>query len=161
MPLREFTTNDRDTTQGGKIYHYEYVAFQPFVNATSAATGSATLVLPTTGVVKASGEVCGFVINVNGPALSASGFVSATISANLRINSVSCLTVLPGVSGPASASAGFAFRTISGTVNPASARVNPGDQITLDYNCQSGGSAAAGAAAIGFSAFAIVRYDAV
>lgn len=156
---RIFTTNDRDSNIAGKKYDLDYITSPVFINGASGATGSATnFVL---GTAKASGILQGFYITVNGPALSASGFISGSISATCRINSAAALASLPAVAGPASASGGFAWRVISGAVDPNSARVVPGDLITGDYVCQSGGSAAAGAAATGFTMTAILRYDAV
>lgn len=160
MPqLRVFTTNDRNVTIGGKKYDLDFLYEPIYANAASAATGSGTNV--NYGLAKASGILLGFWFAAKGPATSASGFISATLSANIRINSVSALLTLPGVAGPASISAANSYRVISGIVNPASARVNPGDLITVDYTNESGGSAAANLAASQFNVVAVLAYEAV
>lgn len=141
-------------------------------NASSALTGSGGTVF-LAGPMKANGRVQDFFIGVGTPAVSASGFVSCNISANLRVNSVSALSTLPAIFGPLG-SAGAAGKqqtnvvatsvagipaAQSAVVNSASANFSTGDFLLLDYNLLSGGSAAAGAAGVGFWATAKVRYS--
>lgn len=117
---------------------------------------------------QASGRISDFQIGVVLPAVSASGFVSGTVDATLRINSVACLSTNPSIA--MAGSAGQAARAatnvsgalaVSGVVNVASGAVVPGDQVQMDYNARSVGSAAAGAAGKGFYATVTFRPKAV
>lgn len=167
MADRLIATND-----AWKSYDYDEEVFGPFgvANATSANTGSAQHVIGF--VAKRPGRITDFFIRAV-PAVSASGFVSANLNANVRVNSVSALSTLPVIDGPVgSAGAGTAKATnvggtsaagnpgpVSAVVNSASANFSAGDLITVDYSLQSGGSAAAGTAGSGFAAFVVVRYS--
>ena len=153
-------------------YDYDEELFGPFgvVNATSANTGSAEHVIAF--VAKRPGRIKDFFIRAV-PAVSASGFVSAKLTANVLINSVSALSTLPVIDGPVgSAGAGTAKATnVGGTsaagnpaptsavINSASANFSAGDVVTVLYTLQSGGSAAAGTAGSGFAGMILVRYS--
>ena len=169
MADRLVATSDSTTS-----YFYDEEVFMfGLANASSALTGSGgTIYLA--GPMKANGRVTDFVIAVGTPAVSASGFISCNISANLRVNSVSCLSTIPAIYGPlgsagaaraqatnaVSTSAAGVPAATSAVVNSASANFSAGDFLLLDYNLLSGGSAAAGAAGTGFWATARVRYAA-
>lgn len=140
-------------------------------NATSANTGSAQHVIAF--VAKKPGRISDFYIRAV-PAVSASGFVSANLTANVRINSVSALSTLPVIDGPVgSAGAATAKATnvggtsaagnpapVSAVINSASANFSAGDLVSIEYSLQSGGSAAAGTAGSGFAGVIVVRYAA-
>ncbi len=115
-----------------------------------------------------SGKVVEFGLGVVAPATSASGFVSGTVDATLRINSVAVCSTVPAIAMAGSAGQSARITTnasttiqqalaTSGIVNTASAQVNPGDQISMDFNARSVGSAAAGAAGVGLYAWAVIR----
>lgn len=115
-----------------------------------------------------SGRISDFQIGVVLPAVSASGFVSGTVDATLRINSVACLSTNPSIAMAGSAGQAARIATnvsgalaVSGVVNVASGAVVPGDQVQMDYNARSVGSAAAGAAGKGFYATVTFRPKAV
>jgi len=134
------------------------------VRETSAHTGSAQNI--PIGIARASGRVVDFFFAVGGMALSASGFVSANVSATLRINSVAVLSTPPVITGPVATSATVVRKTTnagggtSAVVNSASGAFVPGDTFAIDYDLNSAGSAAAGAAGKGFTAGVTVRYAA-
>lgn len=166
MADRLISTNDAWIS-----YDYDEEVF-PFgvVNATSANTGSAQHVIAF--VAKRPGRIKDVFIRAV-PAVSASGFVSADVSANVRINSVSALSTLPAIIGPVgSAGAATAKATnvggtsaagnpgpISAVVNSASANFSAGDIVTVEWNLVSAGSAAAGTAGSGFQGMILVRYS--
>lgn len=173
MADRIFLSNDNLTSAQvpGYQYHEEHRHWQQ-ASETSALTGSATLV--PVFIAPANGRIVDFYIGVVTPAVSASGFVSANVSADLRINSAAVCSTQPLIKGPLG-SAGAAGRQttittftsaagkpspVSAVVNVASAAFSAGDMISIDYNLQSAGSAAAGAAGTGFYAGIKVRYDA-
>lgn len=167
MADRIISTNDAWIS-----YDYDEELFGPFglANATSANTGSAQHVIAF--VAKRNGRIKDFFIRAV-PAVSASGFVSANLTANVRINSVSALSTVPVIDGPVgSAGAGTAKATnvggtsaagnpgpVSAVVNSASANFSAGDIVTIEYSLQSGGSAAAGTAGSGFAGMILVRYS--
>lgn len=111
-----------------------------------------------------SGEILDVMLGVELPAVSASGFVSGTIDATVRINSVNICSTNPsinmaGSAGQASATTTFgknAGIATSAIINVASNAFNPGDFITVDMNARSVGSAAAGAAGKGL--YGQIRY---
>lgn len=167
MADRIFLSNDATSSaQSGTENDEEVFILNPVVNETSALANT-TVTLAQLTTAKKNGRVVEFWIGTAvGPAVSASGFVSGSLSANLRINSVSCLSTLPAIVGPAT-SAGAAGRKttnagggVSGVVNAASGVFSAGDQFAVDYVWQSAGSAAAGAAAAGFYVGMTVRYAA-
>ena len=155
-----YTTDDADHT----IYA------NPLVNDTSAHGNSAGNVA-FVGPMPGAGKVTDFQIAVFRPAISASGFVSGTVDADLRLNSASILSTKPAIAMlAASAAIGAPYWTggsysagqvTKGVVNGASASFASGDFISYDYNARSVGSAAAGAAGIGCRAYATVRFSAV
>ncbi len=173
MADRKILSNDTVTAplKQGLVADEEVFTFS-LANESSALTGSATLV-PLT-IAKQNGRITDFVIGVVAPAVSASGFVSANVSATVNINSAACLSTVPVIYGPVT-SAGAATRKVtnavsasaagnpapvSAVVNQASANFSTGDMISLDYNLLSVGSAAAGTAGKGFYAMVRVRYAA-
>lgn len=136
-----------------------------FVSETSVHGNSGTRyamgVWPTTAT---SGRIVDFGIGIVAPATSASGFVSGTVDATLRVNSNAVCSTVPAINmaGSAGQSARIATNqsnalATSGIVNTASAVVNPGDEISLDWNARSVGSAAAGAAGVGFYSWVTIR----
>jgi len=166
MADRLISTND-----AWKSYDYDEEVFTfGLANATSANTGSAQHVI--SFVAKRHGRISDFYIRAV-PAVSASGFVSANLTANVRINSVSALSTLPVIDGPVgSAGAATAKATnvggtsaagnpgpVSAVINSASANFSAGDLVSIEYNLQSGGSAAAGTAGTGFAGTIVVRYS--
>lgn len=173
MADRKLLSNDTVTAPAkqGIAYNEEVFTFN-LANESSALTGSATLV-PLT-IAKQNGRIVDFVIGVVAPAVSASGFVSADVSATVNINPAPCLSTVPVIKGPVT-SAGAATRKItnavstsaagnpapvSAVVNAASAAFSTGDMISLDYHLTSVGSAAAGTAGKGFYAQVRLRYAA-
>lgn len=166
MADRLISTNDST-----KSYDFDEEVFTfGQANGTSALTGSADHVVAF--VAKRPGRVVDVFFRAV-PALSASGFVSGSLSANVRINSVSALSTLPAILGPVG-SAGVAVAKatnlggtsaagnpgpISAVVNSASANFSAGDLVTVDWNLNSAGSAAAGAAGTGFVGTLVVRYS--
>ena len=166
MADRIFLSNDSTVSAFSGTFPDEEVFGFSLANESSALTGSATLVPLAGGIAKANGKITDFWIGVVAPAVSASGFISANISATVNINSATCLSTNPAILGPAS-SAGAAVRKAtnagggtSAVVNTASAAFSAGDMISINYNLQSSGSAAAGAAGTGFYAAVKVRYSA-
>jgi hypothetical protein len=162
-----FLTNDA----AGNAF-FERHAFFGFANE-SSAHGAAGITVAEVFTVPGglSGEIVDFQIGVVLPAVSASGFVSGTTTAQLRINSVAALSTQPAIA--LAGSAGQAYRVAtqftsgiasslvtSGVVNAASAAINAGDQISVDMTANSAGSAAAGAAGKGLYGVITYRYKA-
>lgn len=152
-------------TLSGYDYNEESFVYN-FVSETSVHGNSGTRY--ELGQAPRSGRITSFEIGVVAPATSASGFVSGTVGATLRVNSAAVCSTDPAIA--MAGSAGQAVRTTSitsavnvvpGVVNAASGAVNKGDQLSLDWNARSVGSAAAGAAGVGFCAVVRVRYSAV
>ena len=140
------------------------VVFVSLANETSALTGSATLV--PAAVTYRPGRIVDAFIAVATPALSASGFVSGTVDAQVRINSAAVLATQPSIAMAAN-SAGMGRRAtnagggVSAIINPSSASFGRGAMITVDYNARSVGSAAAGVAGNGLMVGVVIRYDAI
>lgn len=163
MPDNIFLSND---TVGYNANEETFV--YNFASETSVLNGSATLI--PVGIAKANGRVSKVVLGVVRPVLSATGFVSGTTDLDVLINSATCMSTLPAI-GMAAASAN-AVRTatnkpgvnsaavVSGVVNAASANFSAGDQIAINYNARSVGSAAVGATGVGLYAAVTVRYAA-
>lgn len=140
-------------------------------NATSANAASGQHVIAF--AAKKPGRISDFFIRAV-PAVSASGFVSANLNANVRINSVSALSTLPVIDGPVGSAGAATVKAtnlggtsaagnpapVSAVINSASANFSAADLITVDFSLQSGGSAAAGAAGTGFVGVLVVRYAA-
>lgn len=140
-----------------------------FVSETSVHGNSvARMALGVWPFAATSGKIIDFGIGVVAPATSASGFVSGTVNATLRVNSGAVCSTNPSITMATSAGQAVRVNTfastaanqalaISAIVNAASAQINPGDQIAMDYNAVSVGSAAAGAAGVGLYAYVLVR----
>lgn len=163
MPNRLLLSND-STVSGGGIQPDEEVLFFTWANETSAhGTLSATLV--PVGIAKANGVISDVFVGVVLPAVSASGFVSGTVDATVNINSAAVLStaasiLMAGSAGAAVRKASNNGGGVSAVVNTASAAFSAGDQISIDYNSRSVGSAAAGAAGKGLYVGVTVRYAA-
>lgn len=158
MPSEIFLSNDAaGFDYSEETFHYN------FISETSVHGVSATRIAGR--MMARAGKVVSVAIGVVAPALSASGFVSGTVDATLRINSAAVCSTDPSI--PMAGSAGAVGRKstnagggVSAVVNPVSATFSKGDQLSLDYNARSVGSAAAGSAGVGFYATFRVRYDA-
>lgn len=153
-----------------------YAYFDRFANpgfASEASAHGASTTLTEVFMVPPgfSGEILDVQLGVVLPAVSASGFVSGTVDATLRINSVAVCSTNPSIT--MAGSAGQAYRVFtygvsgvasglvtSGIVNTASAAFVAGDQISIDMNARSTGSAAAGAAGKGLFISVKYRYKA-
>jgi hypothetical protein len=162
MADRLFLSND-STVSGGGIESDEEVLFFSFANESSALTGSAINV--PLGIAKANGRIADVFIGVVAPAVSASGFVSGTVDATVKINSATALSTNPAITMAGSAGAATRKSTIAGggtsaVVNVASANFSAGDAISIDWNARSVGSAAAGAAGTGLYLGVKLRYAA-
>lgn len=114
-------------------------------------------------VAQANGRFTDVGLAAQRMALSASGFVSGTVLATLRINSVAVCSTDPSITMAGSAGAvgqtatnktATGANAVSGIVNTASAAFSTGDIITVDWNTFSVGSAAATSSGIGLSIFA-------
>lgn len=158
-----------DTAQGGVYFDEDTFDFA-IANATeTSAHGASASNVPIAGPMKANGRIIGFTIGVVANALSASGFVSGSVSAQVNVNSANAVSTNPAITvGATSAAIGRKFSDKVGdancqaaVLNPLSANFSTGDQISISYQLQSGGSAAAGAAGTGFYARVTVRYAAV
>jgi hypothetical protein len=164
MADRILLSNDTHAGNGGIEYNDE-VFFFSTVNE-SSIHGVGAITLQPIGIAKQNGRVVDFYIGVISPAVSASGFVSADISATVNINSATCLSTTPNIVGPILSTAIARKSTnagggVSAVVNKASANFSTGDQISINWNASSTGSAAAGVTGKGFYAAVRVRYAAV
>lgn len=125
---------------------------------------------PGVGPMDRNGRVIGLFIGVSRAALSASGFVSATIDADLRINSgANIMTTKPSIVMLA-ASATVALQRVAtnyvsahsaataGVVNAASGVFSAGDMLEFDYNARSVGSAVPGLTQTGIYIGVTVRF---
>lgn len=155
MADRLFIGNDAVTGYG---YDEKIITFPVLANESSAHVTSANTLVPI-WTAPANGRVMDFYISVVNVALSASGFVSGTVSADLRRNSASVLSTVPAITGPVATSAlvvrqctlgPSAANLQSAIVNAQSANFSAGDQFAINWTMQSGASAAAGAAGKGF-----------
>ena len=163
-------SND-STSAGGGIHPDEQMFFyNPQVSETSAATGATSAQIVPLFIAKAPGRVVDAFVAVAQTAVSASGFVSGTVNANVRINSATILSTQPAIPMAAASAANNRSRTnnattslaatVSAVVNAASATFQQGDQISIDYGVISAGSAAAGLGVTGVSVGVVVRYAA-
>lgn len=171
MPSRLLLSND-STISGGGIEYDEEILYFSFANessATGGANASATLV--PVGIAKAAGTIADVFVGTVLPPVSASGFVSGTTIVNARINSAAVCSTTPSIA--MAGSAGQAVRVAtnmpanaasglvtSAVINTASAAFSAGDQISIDWNTISVGSAAAGAAGKGLYVGVKLRYNA-
>ena len=162
MPDKILLSNDAVRGYG---YDTKYITFPILANESSAHTTSANTLIPIF-TAPANGRVVDFFIDVVNVALSASGFVSGTVSADLRRNSATVLSTVPAITGPVATSAlvvrqctlgPSAANLQSAVVNQASAVFSAGDQFAINWTMQSGASAAAGASGKGFKATLVVR----
>jgi hypothetical protein len=162
MPARLFLSND-STVSGGGIEYDEELVFFGTASETSAHGASALQVGSV--IAKGNGTIVDLVVGVSLPAVSASGFVSGTTLADVRINSAVVCSTQPSI--PMAGSAGAAARKctlagggVSAVINANSAAFSAGDMISIDWNAVSVGSAAAGAAGKGVSGYVKLRYNA-
>lgn len=160
-----FLTNDA----AGYSY-FERIHQFGFASEASAHGASTTLTELFTVPPGYSGQIMDVQLGVVLPAVSASGFVSGTIDATLRINSVAVCSTVPailmaGSAGQASATTtfgtGITALITSGVVNVASNAITQGDRISIDMNARSVGSAAATAAGKGLFGYVRYRYKAL
>tara|TARA_R110000868_G_scaffold4119_7_gene25019 strand:+ start:2717 stop:3199 length:483 start_codon:yes stop_codon:yes gene_type:complete len=160
MPSNTFLSQDA----AGVTYDEEVVIFA-FAQESSALTGSAAASVPVK-IAHRAGRVVGCFIGVATPATSASGFVSGTVDAGVRINSAAVLSTNPSIVMAGSAAQAIRKSTnagggVSAVVNAGSAAFVAGAQISVDWNARSVGSAAAGAAGSGLIVGVLLRYDSV
>lgn len=130
-------------------------------NETSALAASASNIIAV-GPFQRNGHIVDFSLRAK-PATSASGFVSATITADVHINSAAVCSTQPAIAMAGSAGQAVQKATNAGggtsaVINRASAVFSVGDGASISYNARSVGSAAAGAAATGGSVVIRVRY---
>lgn len=154
MADRLFLGNDATTGYG---FDEKIITFPVLANEASAHVTSANTLVPI-WTAPANGRVTDFYISVVNVALSASGFVSGAVSADLRRNSASVLSTVPGLTQVATSAlvvrqctlGPSAANLTSAVVNAASAAFSAGDQFAINWTMQSGASAAAGAGGKGF-----------
>lgn len=149
----------------------ETLFFNPMLSETSAATAATSAQLVPLFQAAHPGTITDCYVGVAATAVSASGFVSGTINANVRINSTTALSTLPSIPMAAASAAttrsmtnnslSSVATTVSAVVNTASATFNKGDQISIDYGVISAGSAAAGVSAKGVYVGVVIRYNAL
>ena len=169
MATRLLLSND-STVSGGGIESDEETFEFSFANESSAHGANSATLVPLF-VAKAAGTISQAFVGVVLPAVSASGFVSGTQTFGVNINSAAVCSANPAIA--MAGSAGQAVRVAtnlaanaasglvtSGVVNTASAAFAIGDQISINWDSRSVGSAAAGAAGKGFSGAVVVRYNA-
>jgi len=174
MADRKVLSNDTYSAPQGQGLAYQEEVFTIALNETSVHGAAATTLQGIAGPMSKPGRIVDFVIGVAAIAVSASGFVSANVSADVRINSAPVCSTQPAIPGPVG-SAGAAFRIAtnstftsaagkpsptSAVINAASANFSAGDMISMDYALGSAGSAAAGTSGKGFYGQVTVRYAA-
>lgn len=133
--------------------------------------GFSAVNVPLVGPMKANGRIVAIAVGVAQPALSASGFVSGSVDADVRINSGAGVCVTKPLIAMAATSATCVRKATNddptptgvtvGVVDANSAVFSAGDMLTIDYNARSVGSAAAGAAGNAMYVAVVVRYAAV
>jgi len=163
MADRLFLSNDDE-----KGYWAQEDIFTWTTPLETSAHGFSAVNVPLVGPMPRNGRVVDIILGVGKPALSASGFVSGLIDANVRINSGATICTTAPAIATASTSATCvrkATNDVTTGVTPAvlglaSAVFSAGDMIEIDYNARSVGSAAAGAAGTGAYLAVVVRYDA-
>jgi len=162
MADRLYLGNDSVTGYG---FDVREITFPILANESSTHVGSANT-LQALWTAPQGGRVVDFYISVVNVALSASGFVSGTVSADLRKNSASVLSTVAAITGPVATSAlvvrqctlgPSAANIQSAVVNAASGSFAAGDQFSLNWTMQSGASAVPGSAGKGFVATMKVR----
>jgi hypothetical protein len=150
----------------GNSFREEIWWVAPVLNDTSAHGNSAGN-MAIGPAVNFSGRVVDFGIFVTKQAVSASGFMSGTIDALVRLNSASITSTnptIPMVSGSATQQAAVATYVSGGfnggtscVINNNSAVFSPGNYISFDYNARSVGSGAAAAAGTGLRVYVKIR----
>ena len=160
MADRLIASNDSTTS----YTQDEEVFIGGLANLTSVHGTTATT-LQVVGAAKRNGRISD-VFLLGTPALSVSGFISGSISANVRINSVSCLSTLPGIVMATSAGDFLLKATNDGSngatsavVNTNSAALSAGDVITVDFTAQSGNSGTIASTGVGQVVAVVVRYS--
>lgn len=164
-------TNDQFTGYDGRKSTYTF-NWASDVSAHGAATTSGANVpigpAFTVPLGSPGGRIVDFGIFVNRPALSASGFVSGTVTGSLRINSATVCSTTPIINMAANSAA--AIPTLANVSATSTAAVTPtvlntnscawsgSAFLSFDYDTKSAGSAAAGAAGIGFRAYCVVQH---
>ena len=152
----------------GYGYDTREITLPILVNESSAHATSANTLVPIYTIPR-NARIVDFYIDTVQVALSASGFVSGTISADLRRNSASVLSTVAAITGPVATSAlvvrqctlgPSAANIQSAVVNQASALCSAGDQLAVNWTMQSGASAVPGAGGKGFKATVVLRFSA-
>jgi len=152
----------------GYGFDVQYITLPILQNESSAHATSANTLVPLF-TLPGNARIVDFFIDTVNVALSASGFVSGTISADLRRNSATVLSTVPAITGPVATSAlvvrqctlgPSAANIVSAVVNQASSLCSAGDQLAVNWTMQSGASAAPGSAGRGFKATVVLRYAA-
>lgn len=172
MADRLLLSNDTNAAPQGQgiVYDDDNIYIPLLINEASAHGTAAVTFAVAAGPMNQKGRVIDFAVGVGRVAVSASGFISANVSANLRINSVSCLSTIPVLLGPVgSSNSALATATnlcsagngVSAVVNAASANFSAGDRISIDWTAQSAGSAAPTQTGTGLWANVRVRYGAL
>lgn len=170
---RIFLSNDSTSSGTGGVHVEENVfAYMPQVSETSALTNATSAQIVPVVMAKANGRVVDAYVGLAQNAVSASGFVSGYATANVRINSATCLSTQPAIYQATASAANNRARSnnvgnsnansaVSAVVNVTSAVFSAGDMISIDYGYLSAGSAAAGLAATGIYVGFTLRYNAV
>ena len=163
MADRLLLSNDTD-----KGYYFQEEVFSWTTPLETSAHGFSAVNVPLVGPMPHNGRIVDIILGVAQPALSASGFVSGTVDANVRINSGATIcTTAPAIAMAATSATCVRKATNEVTtgvtkavLGAGSAVFSAGDMIEVDYNARSVGSAAAGAAGNGAYIAVVVRYDA-
>lgn len=167
---RIYLSNDSNSSGGG--IHQDEQTFYPSIqlSETSAITGATSAQIVPLFIAKANGRITDLQLGLAQTAVSASGFVSGTANANIRINSQTICSTQPAIGMASASAANNRSRTNNATssngvitsavINVASANFSAGDQISYDYGFLSAGSAAAGLGATGLYLGVTVRYEA-
>ena len=144
------------------------ILYNPQVSETSACNNLTSAQSVPLFIASTNGHIADCFVAVAQTAVSASGFISGYINANVRINGNSCLTTLPSIVQAAASAANSRSRTnnslssmattVSAVVNASSANFSAGDCISIDYGCLSAGSAAAGQPFAGIYIGVTARY---
>ena len=171
MADRVFLSNDSsgNAVTGAGIFDDEQT-FMFAINETSVH-GGAGMSAGTLGqfIAKQNGRIVDVFVGAAAIALSASGFVSGSVFAQVRVNSATVCATKPQINMKATSTVipdypntivGLATG-VSAVLTAASANFSTGNMISLDWNTTSNGSAAAGQAGTGFYAGIRVRYAAL
>jgi hypothetical protein len=158
MALNDRIFLSNDSVGGGIKTDAQEFFFSPFINETSAVATSSEQLIPFV-IAKQNGHIKDLYVGVSQTAVSASGFVSGAVSANVRINSALVCSTGPSVVMASASAANNRTATnspnnvagvkTSAVINYQSAQFSAGDMISLDWAAYSAGSAAAGLAMTG------------